>query len=144
MKRLSISFIFLTLILGSFVHSIRAQDLSAKDLFLAHSQNRERGKPGVKISIELLRDGRRSFVPRNYSFQSGDKVKFHFETNFDSYVRLLNVGSRGTLKVLYPYPGAPEKITSMRSYAIPQGDIWMEFDEIPGTESLNFIFSSIP
>lgn len=116
----------------------------AKNLYLAYGRNSKRGRPGVKITIELKRDGETRKVPLNYLFRAGDKVKFHFETNFNAYVKVINIGSTGALQLLYPYRGATEFVTRTKDYAIPQGDLWFEFDRNPGTERLTFIFSSQP
>jgi hypothetical protein len=123
-----------------------AQDdeVSAKNLYLAHSRDSKRGRPGVKITIELKRDGETRKVPLNYAFRAGDKVKFHFETNFNAYVKVINVGSTGALQLLYPYRRAPELALKGKDNVIPQGDLWFELDRNPGTEQLTFVFSSQP
>lgn len=117
---------------------------SAKNLYLAHSRDSKRGRPGVKITIELKRDGETRKVPLNYAFRAGDKVRFHFETNFNAYVKVINIGSTGTLQLLYPYRRALELALKGKDNAIPQGDLWFEFDRNPGTEQLAFVFSSRP
>ena len=116
----------------------------AKNLYLAHGRDSKHGRPGVKITIELKREGVTQKVPLNYVFRAGDKVKFHFETNFNAYVKVINIGSTGALQLLYPYRGATEFVTRARDYAIPQGDLWFEFDQNPGAERLTFVFSSQP
>jgi hypothetical protein len=117
---------------------------NAKNLYLARARNPKRGRPGVKVTIELKRNGVTQKVPMNYSFRGGDKVKFHFETNFNAYVKVINIGSSGALQLLYPYPGATEFVARTKDYAIPQGDRWFEFVNNPGTEQLTFVFSSRP
>jgi hypothetical protein len=117
---------------------------SAKNLYLTHARNAKRGKPGVKIVIELKRDGVTRKVPLNYAFREGDKVKLHFETNFNAYVKIINGGSTGALQLLYPYQGAPELVVKNRVCSVPQRDLWFEFDRNPGTERLILIFSSRP
>jgi len=117
---------------------------SAKNLYLAHARDSKRGRPGVKITIELKRGEKMQKVPLNYSFRAGDKVKFHFETNFNAYVKIINIGSTGALQLLYPYSGANELVTRTKDYAVPQGDLWFEFDRNPGTERLTFVFSAKP
>jgi len=124
---------------------ILAQDpqTSARNLYIAHSQNSRRGKPGVRITVRLNRNGQISTVPLSYNFRSGDKVKFLFETNFNAHVRILNLGTRGDLQTLYPYAGATENVSQLRNYEIPRG-AWFEFDDVPGTEQLAFLFSRRP
>jgi Domain of unknown function (DUF4384) len=117
---------------------------SAKNLYLVHARNAKKGKPGVKIAIELKRDGATRKVPLNYPFREGDKVRFHFETNFNAYVKIINGGSTGALQLLYPFQGAPELVVKKKVYSIPQGDLWFEFDRNPGIERLVLVFSSQP
>lgn len=117
---------------------------STKNLYLVHARNAKSGKPGVKIAIELKRNGVTRKVPLNYPFREGDKVRFHFETNFNAYVKIINGGSSGALQLLYPYQGAPELVVKKRGYSVPQGDLWFEFDRNPGIERLILIFSSQP
>jgi hypothetical protein len=124
--------------------SAQEDELSAKNLYLSYGGASKRGRPGVKIIIELKRDGVRQTVPLNYTFRAGDKVKFHFETNFNAYVKVINIGSTGDPQLLYPYRGAAEYVARTRDYSIPQGDLWFEFDRNPGAEQLTFVFSSQP
>ncbi len=146
MKKLILLITALSFTLSVFPGAAFAQDdeESAKNLYLAHDRDSKRGRPGVKITIELKRDGQTRKVPLNYAFRAGDKVKFHFETNFNAYVKIINIGSTGALQLLYPYSGAPERAPKGRDNAIPQGDLWFEFDRNPGAEQLIFVFSSQP
>jgi hypothetical protein len=146
MKKLILLVTALAFTLSVFPGAAIAQDdeESAKNLYLAHSRDSKRGRPGVKITIELKRDGETRKVPLSYKFRAGDKVKFHFETNFNAYVKVINVGSTGALQLLYPYRRTPELALKGRDNAIPQGDLWFEFDRNPGTEQLAFVFSSRP
>ena len=91
----------------------------------------------------MKRDDTVKSVPLNFAFRSGDKVKFHFEANFNAYVNILNNGTKGDWQTLYPYAGATEFVGQTKGYAIPRAaDLWFEFDENPGTEQLVFIFSA--
>src|SRR5262245_35408739 len=77
----------------SFTAFAQEDEQSAKNLYLAHARNSKRGRPGVKVTIELKRGEVTQKVPLNYSFRAGDKVKFHFATNFNAYVKVINIGS---------------------------------------------------
>ncbi|MFZ4628130.1 MAG: DUF4384 domain-containing protein [Blastocatellia bacterium] len=142
-KSLSILGAVLFLAIGPMLALAQDQQLSAKNLYIAHSQNSRRGRPGVRITVRLNRNGQISTVPLTYNFRSGDKVKFLFETNFNAHVRILNLGTRGDLQTLYPYAGASENVSQLRNYEIPRG-AWFEFDDVPGTEQLAFLFSRRP
>lgn len=114
----------------------------AKDLFRTHVANANKGRPGIKIRIELLRNGQRQFVPLNTEFRSGDKVKLHFEANFPAYVEIYNQGSSGNVQRLFPYENATSPVKVVSAYVVPRKTTeWFEFDATPGTEKLAFIFS---
>lgn len=118
-------------------------DEQTRDLFLSYAATGSKGKPGVRIKIELLRDGKRKFVPLNTTFQSGDKIKLHFETNFPAFVEIYNLGSSGERQKLFPNAGAASRVKVTSSYFVPhKATEWFEFDDTPGTERLSFIFSN--
>lgn len=143
MQKLMFSLFLMGSLLSYVALPTLAQDVDAKNLFLAHANNPQRGKPGVKIRLELKRNGQVvGMAPLDTKFKAGDKVKFHFETNFAAYVTILNLGTDGTKQRLFPYPGSSERVPKAKDYVLPQGDLWFEFDETPGTEQLTFIFSA--
>ncbi|MGH9834095.1 MAG: DUF4384 domain-containing protein [Blastocatellia bacterium] len=118
------------------------EDDQARDFFRAYAATGGKGRPGAKIRIELLRDGRRQFVPLDTVFRSGDKVKLHFEVNFPAYVEIYNHGSSGDVQRLFPYQGANSRVKVTSPYVVPnRATEWFEFDDTPGTEKLAFIFS---
>src|ERR687887_430918 len=74
MKRLIISISMLGLLLTALSFSAFAQEEedSAKNLYLAHARDLKKGRPGVKVTVELKRDGVSRKVPLDYAFRSGD------------------------------------------------------------------------
>jgi hypothetical protein len=102
------------------------------------------GLPGTKITIELNRNGRLSFVKPTYRFRSGDKIRLRLATNFEGYISLLNVGSTGEVQFLYPYEGANNRVMPSKDIQIPGSDAWIVFDDKPGTENLTVIMSKEP
>lgn len=114
----------------------------ARDLFRTYAATRTKGRPGARIRIELLREGRRQFVPLETVFRSGDKVKLHFEVNFPAFVEIYNHGSSGAMQRLFPHPDSPTRVKITSAYVVPnRATEWFEFDSTPGAEKLNFIFS---
>ncbi len=99
------------------------------------------GLPGTKITIELNRNGRLSFVKPGYKFRSGDKIRLRLATNFEGYISLMNVGSTGEVEFLYPYNGADNRVMPSRDIQVPRSDAWIVFDNKPGTENLTVIMS---
>jgi hypothetical protein len=99
------------------------------------------GRPGVRVRVELDRDGRARFVSPKTVFHAGDKVRFHFAMNFPGYVAIINQGSSGKRALLFPYEGVSNHIGRTADYTVPQGEGWFAFDNTPGTEQLTFVMS---
>jgi hypothetical protein len=130
---------------------------NARELFLGYGNNdkpvtaptndtanKRRGKPGAKVTIERLRDGKLKFVSPKSTFLSGDKIRLRFATNFDGYVRILSIGSSGKVSLLFPYQGANDRITPSGDFQVPNNNDWIVFDDTPGTEMLSVILSAKP
>jgi serine/threonine-protein kinase len=76
-------------------------------------------------------------------FQSGDRVRFAFESNIDGYLYVAQKGSSGNWTVLFPgagINGGRNAVKRHQEYEVPQGD-WFVFDDQPGVEQL-FLFLS--
>ena len=145
--------IFILMLILSTLTIANAQ--KPRDLFLGYENkvvtaptndtaNKKKGKPGAKVTIELLRDGKLKFVSPKTSFRSGDKIRLRFATNFEGYVRILNVGSSGRVSLLFPYKGANDRITPSSDFQVPNNNDWIVFDDTPGTETLTVILSAKP
>jgi hypothetical protein len=140
MKKLITVVFFIAVILTATGYG-QSED-QARDFFRAYAATGAKGRPGAKIRIELLRGGRRQFVPLDTVFRSGDKVKLHFEVNFPAYVEIYNHGSSGEIERLFPYQGSNSRVKVTSPYVVPnRATEWFEFDNTPGTEKLAFIFS---
>ena len=101
------------------------------------------GLPGTKVTIELMRGNKLSFVKPDYKFRSGDRIRLRLVTNFDGYVSIVNLGSTGQINLLYPYNGAEPRVRPSRDIQIPQSD-WIKFDNNEGTEQLLIVMSKQP
>ena len=107
------------------------------------------GLPGTRITIELSRNGKLSFVSPDYKFRSGDKIRLRLKTNFEGYVGVLNLGTSGKVNVLYPVIDEngnyrDNYVMPTSDYQIPQGDGWIVFDNRKGTETVTVIMSAKP
>jgi hypothetical protein len=102
------------------------------------------GRPGLRVRIERLRDGKREFVSPQTVFRSGDQVRFHFAVNFPGYVAVINQGSTGKVSLLAPQQGAQLRVRKTADYAVPNGRAWFRFDDTAGEEKLTFIVSPQP
>lgn len=104
----------------------------------------KKGKPGTKVVIERMSDGKLAFVAPNSKFRSGDKIRLRFATNFDGYIKILNIGSSGKVNLLFPYSGADDSIRPNADFQVPKNGDWLVFDDTPGTETLTVIMSKEP
>jgi hypothetical protein len=88
-------------------------------------------------------DGTEADVDAGTRFQSGDRVRFAFESNVDGYLYVVQQGSSGRWTVLFPNPrinGGRNVIRRLEPYTVPSDD-WFLFDDTPGTEQV-FVFLS--
>ena len=99
------------------------------------------GRPGTKVVIELMRAGKLSLVSPLAVFRSGDKIRLRFATNFDGYLRILNIGSSGKITLLFPYQGADDRLKPSTDFQVPKDGEWILFDNTPGTETMTVVFS---
>jgi hypothetical protein len=130
---------------------------TARQLYLGYENNnqmvapnndtanrKKSGQPGTKVIIERSRNGEVKFVSPKKTFRSGDKIRLRFATNFDGYIRILNVGTSGRVTMLFPYNGANDRITPSDDFQIPNNNDWIVFDDTEGTEMLTIILSKKP
>jgi hypothetical protein len=124
---------------GALVPAQELDEAQSKNLFRTGAATH----PGIKLRIELLREGQRRFVPLDTVFHSGDRVKLHFAANFPAYVEIYNHGSDGRREKLFPYAGLPARVKVTAPYVVPvKATEWFEFDATPGTERLSFLFTA--
>ena len=85
-------------------------------------------------------------VDSSHIFHSGDKVRLQIEANVDGYLYVLQKGSTGKDRMLFPDPrinGGDNKIARGILYSVP-GNQWFTFDNNPGTENLTVAVSRTP
>ena len=76
-------------------------------------------------------------------FQTGDRIRFAFESNIDGYLYVAQQGTSGNWTVLFPNEeinGGRNAVKRFQEYEVPQ-DNWFRFDGPAGTERL-FVFLS--
>jgi hypothetical protein len=79
-------------------------------------------------------------------FHAGDHIRLAVETNDDGYLYVVNRGSSGTWKVLFPsaeIKGGDNRIQRRTRFEIPSGYTFV-FDEQPGEEKLFIVLSRQP
>lgn len=102
---------------------------------------------GVQYWIELTgRDGTRQRVTTDRVFRSGERIKLFVTTNREGYLYLLNIGSSGRSRPLFPHAGMRPSENFVRAdtpYEVPQGGA-IRFDDTPGEELILLMLSPQP
>jgi len=102
---------------------------------------------GVQYWIELTgRDGTKQRVTTDRVFRSGERIKLFITTNREGYLYLLNIGSSGRSRLLYPHPRmrpSENFIQADTPYEVPQGGA-IRFDDTPGEETVLLMLSPQP
>lgn len=122
-----------------------ARPSSARDMYTSfeHGAGAQQGRPGVKVSIRLRRDGRERSASADEKFYSGDAIKLVLDTNFAGYVAVINTGTTGRRTLLYPQ--ADDAVFPADGAVLPPAeDKWIVFDNNAGEERMALIFSSQP
>lgn len=97
---------------------------------------------GLSYWIELVGapDQSASFVTDAHTFQSGDRIRFHFRSNSDGRLLIVQLGSSGTSSILYPDPARGVTDNTLRANedrVLPK----FRFDDQAGTEKLLVLFA---
>lgn len=119
----------------------------AKGLYFEQlEQPKQQLNTGLRYYIELVRDGKMQKVNNKVAFRSGDKIRFHVQSNIDGYAYiLLKSGSKGDRSVLFPAPYRSEdnRVKRGHDYALPTQGM-LAFDANPGLEKLSLLLSRTP
>ena len=115
--------------------------MGAKEMFSSTDAN---VAPGLRFRlIQAGPNDTPADVDPAKEFQSGDRLRFAFESNIDGYLYVAQKGSSGNWTVLFPNTeinGGRNAVKRHQEHEVPQGD-WFMFDDKPGTEQL-FVFLS--
>jgi hypothetical protein len=105
--------------------------------------------PGVPLGLKyyiLLKD-RDTIRHVNYhSFRGGQQIRLVFSSNMDGFIYIIERGSKGTKRLLFPDPRINQGINVLRAYQeyeLP-ADGFFAFDETTGKETLDVFLSPTP
>lgn len=96
--------------------------------------------------IELKRDGKTFRCNNKMAFHSGDEIRFHVSSGVDGYAYIMmQQGSSGDRALLFPEnnTGLNNQVKADADCAIPTRT-FLKFDEHPGIEKINVVFSRRP
>ena len=118
------------------------RELGAKEMF--SSADATNVAPGLRFRLVKagVGDAPMDVDPAN-DFQTGDRIRFAFESNIDGYLYVAQQGSSGNWTVLFPNPqinSGRNAVKRFQEYEVPQGD-WFRMDPPAGVEKV-FVFLS--
>ena len=113
----------------------------------AYTPGARSGVPlGLRYTILKLVDGRMVEVAPDSVFHAGDRIQVSLEANDAGYLYIVNQGSSGTWKPLFPSAEIEDgnnRIEKGRTYVMPPKSRFY-FDEQAGEEKLFIVFSRQP
>ncbi len=101
---------------------------------------------GLRYSLLKIDRGAAVEVATDDVFRAGDRIRLSVEANDNCYLYIVNRGSSGIWKVLFPsqeIEGGSNAVERGRRYEIPSGYTFT-FDEQPGAEKLFIVLSRRP
>jgi hypothetical protein len=99
---------------------------------------------GLKYSIR--RCGQEVDIAPDTVFHAGDRIQFGVETNGAGFLYIINQGSSGTWKAMFPSPeveNGDNHVDGWSGHAMPPGSC-IGFDEQTGVEKVFIVFSREP
>ncbi len=101
---------------------------------------------GVRYSLLKRTESGLVEVDPGGVFRAGDRIRVNVEVNDTAYLYMVNRGSSGAWKVLFPaaeIQGGDNRVEPGRRYQIPAQHVFT-FDEQPGVEKLFLVLSRQP
>jgi hypothetical protein len=89
------------------------------------------GGPGVQVTDSRV-------------FQSGDRIRLHFQSNAEGHIAIFQFGASGTASKLFPDVSrglSRNTIHAQTDHVLPSEKHWFRFDATPGTEKLLVLFA---
>ena len=121
--------------------NIVAQDEpTARDIIKRYNTPRA---VGMEEMIYLQQGDELMTVDGAQSFKSGDRIKVGVRSRSAGYVYVLNTGTSGTERVLFPGRGESSRVEANKDYLFPR-QYGLEMDGQAGTEVIKVLFSSEP
>lgn len=105
--------------------------------------------PGVPIGLKyhiLLKDRDIIRQVNFHSFRGGQQIRLVFCSNIDGFIYVIERGSKGTKRLLFPDPRINQGVNVVRAfqeYELP-ADGFFVFDETTGKETLDVFLSPTP
>lgn len=89
------------------------------------------GSPGIQVADSRV-------------FRSGERIRLHFQSNADGHIALLQLGSSGAGRLLFPNTEQgliDTRLAAGQERILPSDTDWFRFDGTAGTERLIVMFA---
>ncbi len=116
---------------------------STQETVAASSVKRKQPAVGLRYWLELQQPNETATykVDPNRIFRSGERVRLHFSANHDGYIYILQHGSSGSKKLLFPlFTGSAENFLKAGADLATPEPGWFKFDDTVGEERLDIVF----
>jgi len=100
----------------------------------------------LRYTVQKIDGGQTTDVPANTEFHSKDRIRLSVEVNDTGYLYIVNQGTSGTWKAMFPSPEIEDGDNGVQRghvYTVPPGHKFT-FSGAPGVERLFVIFSRQP
>jgi hypothetical protein len=110
--------------------------MMALSLTLPGQTNPQQGPYRMEISLERREAGAWHTVDPGLVLEQNDRVRFHFRTNFDGYLYVMNQSTSGSYSMLFPgeETGRENQIRAGKDYAVPATQTLFRIAGPPGHE----------
>lgn len=99
---------------------------------------------GLMAWLDMIDDNNHvQRVSSKREFRSGDAIRLNVQTNRAGYLYVVNLGSSGEARQLFPAQGKSIKVVAGKTYSVP-GKGHIRFDNTPGTEEVLVLISPRP
>lgn len=101
-----------------------------------------KSSPGVRVWLTEAGDasGKRKLSPQQ-TFRTGERFKLWLQANRDGYLYLINVGTSGQTRVMFPRNNQDNRVARRTDFSLSSP---LVFDEPAGTEQLVVVLAAAP
>jgi hypothetical protein len=117
--------------------------VAALPLAYSQSQKMEQGVHRMELTLERLDGSTWHTVDPKLVLAHGDRVRFHFHTNFDGYLYVMNQSTSGKYEQLFPREetGQDNRIAATKDYQVPSTSVAFRIDGPAGHEIVYWLVS---
>jgi len=95
----------------------------------------------ISPSVNTVSDPRISLWTDKQRYRIGESVTFYFETNQNGYVTLVNAGTDGTIKILFPNQFSPDhQVKGKTVYTVPKSEDGFQM-RVSGPPGIDLVYA---